>query len=69
MILVSAGWCTNCKPVKKYMEERGFDYDLLDADEQVEYVRSMGIRGIPTLIDGDKLLTGVETIKNYLEER
>lgn len=67
MILITADWCVNCKPIKEYVAEKQYDVTLVDADENREYIRSIGVRSVPTLIDGDKIFVGADSIKNYLE--
>lgn len=55
--------------LKKYLDTKEIEYEVIDIDEHQQYVKDQGIRGVPTLVAGNNMITGLETIKNYLEER
>lgn len=48
--LVTATWCGPCKTLKSQLAEDRIEVDIIDADENVEYLREHGIRSVPSLI-------------------
>lgn len=54
-VLLGAEWCGPCKRVKKFLDNRGIEYDYVDVDTVVgmELVEKYNIRTVPTMnIDG-----------------
>jgi glutaredoxin len=67
--LATATWCGPCKTLKANLESEGIEVEMLDIDENSEYVQKMGIRSVPTLIVNDQdLITSSEDILYYLKE-
>jgi len=69
MKLFSAAWCSNCQPIKAMVKELGYPVDVIDVDEQPEFVRASGVRSIPSLLTGTgDIVTGTNNIKKVIEE-
>lgn len=67
--LITAVWCGTCRPVKEYIKEKGLDVELLDVDRDYDRVGTLGVRGVPTLIDSSgNMVTTVAAIMNVLKE-
>lgn len=49
--LVSADWCTNCKPVKNLIAEKELNVTYIDAEEQPEIPSQFGIMSLPSIVD------------------
>ena len=62
--------CPNCKKAKEFLE--GIEYDVIDAEENMELSKQLGIMSAPTLVvvDGDKMSTiiNASNIKKYIDE-
>lgn len=50
--VVSAEWCSQCKPYKRQLEEQGIEFTSLDADDEVnqELLQRLGVRSLPTTL-------------------
>ena len=70
MKLFTANWCSQCKPVKQFIDTNNLDVELIDVDteEGANVASSLGIRGLPTLIDGSNTIVGSKILA-YLEEK
>lgn len=69
MKLFTAEWCTNCKPIKKLIEDEHYPVDVLDVDKHPDFVRASGVRSIPCLLLGDGTwVLGTENIKKVIKE-
>jgi glutaredoxin len=68
--LITARWCTPCKMLKGKLADANYTIELIDAEEEAEYVNKLGIRSVPTLVieDGDQveLITYYEKILENL---
>ena len=62
--------CPNCKMAKTFLDGAGINYEVIDAEEQVDLVKKYGIRQAPTLVvsDGDTAETYVNAsnIKKFV---
>lgn len=69
MILFTANWCTQCKPIKKFIEEsdQDIDIEIVDIDKQMDIAKEYGIRGIPAMVKGQELFVGQQEILNELK--
>lgn len=74
--VVSAEWCSQCKPYKRQLEEQGIEFTSLDADDEVnqELLKFVGVRSLPTTLifkDGEVCNTvvgnKVQELKSLLE--
>ncbi|QDP59481.1 MAG: hypothetical protein GOVbin4162_55 [Prokaryotic dsDNA virus sp.] len=67
--LFSASWCNPCKQLKKWIEAHNIEVELVDVDLHPDQVQEFRVRGVPCLVTTEyKVITGLETIKNYLRE-
>lgn len=66
--LFTADWCGNCQPIKKFIEDNGYDVEVINVDEHPDLVRDSGVRSIPSLllVDGN-IVVGSAEIKRTLE--
>ena len=62
--------CPNCKMAKKFLDGAGINYEVVDAEEQIDLVRKYGISQAPTLVvaEGDTAETYVNAsnIKKFV---
>jgi putative thioredoxin len=60
VVMVHAAWCGPCKTMKplieRLSEEHGFVLRGIDAGEQKDLAKSLGVSGVPTLLVIDKRL-------------
>ena len=75
ILYFTADWCNPCKKVKPIVEELNRDssvkFQVIDADSEIEIIKSFNIRSVPTFIvieDGKEIsrATGAQT-KEQLE--
>ena len=70
-ILFTTATCPNCKMAKRFIEEAGFDCDIVLADENADLAKQYGVSQAPTLIvfnDGEpETIKNVSNIRKYLE--
>ncbi len=66
-ILFATKTCPNCKIAASLLDKAGVGYSKLYAEDEPDLARDLGIKQAPTLLVGDKKLTGVSDIKKYLE--
>jgi len=63
--------CPNCKLAKNLLDRAGVHYTVIDAEENPELARKLGIMQAPTLADVGgataKLYAGVPNIRKYVE--
>ena len=61
--------CPNCRLARRYLDEAGLVYDVVDAEEQPELAASLGIRQAPTLVaEGGAAYVGAGAIKRFLQQ-
>ena len=70
MKLFTANWCSQCKPVKQFIDSNNLEVELIDVDTEkgANAASALGIRGLPTLVDGDNTLVG-DKVLPYLKEK
>ena len=70
-ILFTTVTCPNCKVAKMLLANANFDYEMVDASENIELCNEIGIKNVPTLViskgDMNVILEGTSEIKKYLE--
>lgn len=67
--LFSAVWCSNCQPLKKMIEERGYSVEVIDVDNDPAAVRDYGVRGVPCLVlSNGVMVSGTDGIMKKLLE-
>ncbi|MCQ2483173.1 MAG: ribonucleoside triphosphate reductase [Clostridia bacterium] len=71
-MLFTTKTCPNCVMAKNMLNEQGFVYDIIDAEEEVELTKKFGVMQAPTLImpDGDsfKAIQNVSNIRRFIAE-
>lgn len=69
MLLFSAVWCGNCKPIKSFIESEKLNVEVVDIDTHrgMEIATQQGVRGIPALVDGNTFITGANEIMKHLK--
>ena len=67
-ILFTTQTCPNCKMAKKLLADAGYEVKVIDAAEEAEYAKEMGVVKAPTLFIGNVVLNNVSDIKKYIEE-
>lgn len=50
LTLVSTSTCSNCKIIKKMMDDKGIMYNIIDAIENTTIAKRYGLMGVPALI-------------------
>ena len=54
ILYFTADWCNPCKKVKPIVEELNRDsavkFQLIDVDQELEMVKNMNVRSVPTFI-------------------
>lgn len=65
--LITAAWCGPCKLLKSQLEEANIGVEIIDVDENMEYVQNLGIRAVPTLVVNDSDLIS-NNIFDYFKE-
>lgn len=50
--IFTASWCSSCKVVKPLLTANNIDFTELSVDlkENADYAKSIGVRGLPTII-------------------
>lgn len=68
MELFSSSWCSQCQPVKKYIESNNIEVKYVDIDQEFDYAKSLGIRGIPVLRKDGENIVGADNIMKILKD-
>lgn len=71
MILITATWCNPCKDLKEWLNENNLMSHIekvIEADKDPEAIAGLGVKSVPTLVDGNNILVGREQIKPYMEK-
>ncbi len=64
LVLYAADWCPHCRLARQYFRERGIAYREINIETpegKYAFVKAGGGRGIPLLVDGDRLASGFNT--------
>lgn len=73
LYLFTTKTCPNCRIIKKILEDEHVDYELIDAEEQVDLTKRFSVMQAPTLVvANDKSYAkyvNVSNIRKYIEER
>ena len=48
LIVIGADWCNGCKALKTQLVVKNVEFEYVDADEQMEYCQTNGVRSLPT---------------------
>lgn len=73
--VISAAWCSSCGPYKQRLADAGIEFEVIDADEQMDEAMKYGVRSLPTTViekDGELVVkfSGTKTpteVKKILE--
>lgn len=73
LYLFTTKTCPNCRIIKKILEDEHVDYELIDAEAQVDLTKRFSVMQAPTLVvANDKSYAkyvNVSNIRKYIEER
>jgi mycoredoxin len=63
IVMYSTPWCGDCRLAKRFLDARGIAYDEIDIGEEpaaAELVMKLndGMRKVPTLLVGEKMVSG-----------
>ena len=71
-LLFTTSTCPNCRMARKMLDNLGFDYELVIADQDMEKAKLFDINQAPTLVvngsSGIVKVANVSNIKKYLED-
>jgi glutaredoxin len=58
--LLGATWCTPCKRVKNFLDDKGISYTYLDIDteEGLELAKDWAVRSVPSMAIDGKIYVG-----------
>ena len=48
LIVIGADWCSGCSALKTQLVAKNIEFEYVDADEQMEYCQTNGVRSLPT---------------------
>jgi ribonucleoside-triphosphate reductase len=72
ILLFGTKTCPNCKVAKSLLEKAKVDYKFIDAEENVDLTKKMGVKQAPTLVvkkDGKTTnIVNLSNIKKAIEE-
>lgn len=65
-----ATWCANCTTAKKFLDSKGFAFEYVDIDQNMEDAQANQIRSLPTMVteNGDRLV-GSQKIIDYVNSQ
>ena len=73
IMLFGTKTCPNCAMAKKLLDKAKIKYDYVDAEEEVELTKDLGIKQAPTLVVTKKgkveLIANVSNIKKFIEKK
>jgi glutaredoxin len=68
--IVSASWCKQCQVLKDMLTRNGVIYQVIDADENMEFCMENNIKSLPTTLiyeeDEVKIIRGVGKLEEYV---
>ena len=71
LMLFTTKTCPNCKMAKMILDKEAVKYEIIDAEENIDLVKSFGITKAPTLLvptsDGYEVYDNASKIKGYVE--
>ena len=71
LVLFGTSTCPNCKMAKELLKKAKIDYEWVNAEENPELTKKVGVKQAPTLVVFDKdieLINNLSKIKKYIEE-
>tara|TARA_R100001594_G_scaffold53735_1_gene87274 strand:+ start:12467 stop:12676 length:210 start_codon:yes stop_codon:yes gene_type:complete len=69
MILFTADWCTQCKPIKQFLDNNTRDVEVVNVDTESgeELMQKYNVRGLPTLISNGENIVGAAKIMQEIK--
>jgi len=68
IILFAGKTCPNCKAAEAMLTKAGIKFKKIIAEDNVELVKSLGIKQVPVLKANGQLISNVSNIKKYIGE-
>ncbi len=68
ILLFTTKTCPNCPNAKRQLASQGIEYTLVDCEEQPALAQKYGIKSVPTLVVGEKVISGVGPIMGWIKE-
>ena len=67
VLLFTTKTCPNCSMIKKVLSDRQIDYEVIDAEENVELSKKYNIVAVPTLVTQDGIYVNASGIIRYIQ--
>ena len=67
VLLFTTKTCPNCSMIKKVLSDRQIDYEVIDAEENVELSKKYNIVAVPTLVTQDGIYVNASSIIRYIQ--
>ena len=68
VLLFTTKTCPNCSMIKKVLRDKQIDYELIDAEENVELSKKYNIVAVPTLVTQDGIYVNASSIIGYIKK-
>ena len=68
VFLFTTKTCPNCSMIKKVLRDKQIDYELIDAEENVELSKKYNIVAVPTLVTQDGIYVNASSIIGYIQK-
>lgn len=68
LLLFTTKTCPNCAMIKKILDEKNIDYDVIDAEENIELTSRYHITSVPTLVVDDSVYVNASNIISYINK-
>ena len=72
VMLFGTSVCPNCKMAKEFLKKAKIDYEWVNAEENVELTKDLGVKQAPTLViiknNNVEKIANLSNIKKYTEE-
>nr|MCR4936047.1 hypothetical protein [Oscillospiraceae bacterium] len=70
LLMFATKTCPNCRQADKLLTEAGIPYRKLLVEEHGDEARRLGVRQVPTLVRGDRILgVGVAAVRRFINEQ
>jgi glutaredoxin len=68
MIVFTKDQCPKCAQIKSLMDKHEVEYHSVKInDENIEHLRSMGVRSVPAVVVDEVHMGGLEEMQDFLE--
>ena len=68
VLLFTTKTCPNCSMIKQVLSDRQIDYEVIDAEENVELSKKYNIVAVPTLVTQDGIYVNASSIIGYIQK-